>query len=157
MKPSKLALAIAFAIIAPLGLAAAVQRNVAVAPTEQPNAAMQLLHDAVNAEETSSFVGEVQDLQIGEAQSNVSIYRVEHRAPNLTRFWYVAPQAVYGECVIWKGETSYSVDLKHQYLIVKKDDARDERVTLNYNCALLTQNYRAVLAPDETLLDRPVH
>jgi negative regulator of sigma E activity len=140
-----------------LGVAIAAPRIFAAPAVEQSDAAMQLLHDAVNAEATSSFVGEVQDLQIGEAQSNVAIYRVEHRAPNLTRFWYVAPQALYGDSVVSQGETSYSVDIKHNYLIIKKDDALNDQVTLDYNFALLTENYRAVLAPDETLLGHPVH
>ncbi len=117
----------------------------------------QLLRAALSAPQRVSYVGEVQVLRIGSERSDAAIYRIEHRAPNLTRRWYIAPQALYGDSIISRGATTYSVDVKRERVVVSQDDEIDDQVAANDNFNVLMSNYKAVYAPDETFDGRPVH
>lgn len=116
--------------------------------------AMQDLRDAIAAPDSSSYVGLVQTVEYGSSHADASVYRIEHRAPVLTRRWYLAPQSLYGDQIISRGDTTYNLDVRHKQLIVSRDDAIDDQVAIDDNFALLTKNYRAVPAPDETIAGR---
>ncbi|MHB8145181.1 MAG: sigma-E factor regulatory protein RseB domain-containing protein [Vulcanimicrobiaceae bacterium] len=113
-----------------------------------------LLREAIAAPARVSYVGQVQDIQFGPSKSNATLYRIEHDAPNLTRRWYVAPQSLYGDFIISRGDTSYDVDVKLDRVIVTKNDALDDQVALDDNFGLLTNNYNAVVGPDQTVAGR---
>ena len=115
-----------------------------------------LLREAMSAPQQSSYVGEVQTLRFGAQKSDAAIYRIEHKAPDLTRRWYLAPQDLYGDSVISRGETSYSIDVKRGHVIVTQDDAIDDQVAEDDNFALLNANYQAIYGPDEVMNGRPV-
>jgi len=125
---------------------------IAVAPADNPSLVLQL---AMDAPAHVSFVGEVQDLEIGDSKSVATIYRIEHRAPDLTQRWYEAPQALYGDSVISRGNVSYNVDVKRGRVIVNRNDAIDDQVAIADNFGLLTQNYRVFFAPDQTVAGLP--
>ncbi len=128
----------------------------ALAATAVEEAPQALLHDAMGAPAQLSYVGEVQTLRFGAQKSEAAIYRIEHRAPDLTRRWYLAPQDLYGDSVISRGDTSYSIDVKRERIIVTEDDAIDDQVAEDDNFALLNANYRAIYGPDETVDGRRV-
>ena len=121
-----------------------------------PEDASTLLHDAMRAPANVSYVGEVQTLRFGAQKSEAAIYRIEHRAPQLTRRWYLAPQDLYGDSIISHGETTYSIDVSRDRVVVTQDDAIDDQVSEDDNFALLSANYKAVFGPDEMLDGRPV-
>ncbi len=125
----------------------------AATPDEAPNT---LLHEAMSAPTRVSYVGEVQTLRFGSQRSEAAIYRIEHRAPDLTRRWYLAPQGLYGDSIISRGEMTYSVDVHRERVVVTQDDAIDDQVAEDDNFSLLTSNYGAVYGPDETLDGRAV-
>ena len=125
------------------------------AATPRPSAT-DLLRDAMSAPQHVSYVGEVQIMRIGSQRSDVSIYRVEHRAPDETRRWYLAPQALYGDSIISLGGTTYSVDVKHERILVSHENENDDQLVENGNFGILMANYDAVYAPDEVLNGRPV-
>lgn len=116
--------------------------------------AMQDLRDAIAAPDKRSYVGLVQTVEFGSAHADASVYRIEHRAPVLTRRWYSAPQSLYGDQIISRGDTTYNLDVRHKQIIVSRDDAIDDQVAIDDNFTLLTKNYRAVPAPDETIAGR---
>jgi negative regulator of sigma E activity len=116
-----------------------------------------LLRSAMSAPQRVSFVGEVQVLRIGTQRSDATIYRIEHEAPNLTRRWYLAPQDLYGDSIITRGATTYSIDVKRDRVVVSHDDAIDDQVAASDTFGLLIANYSASYAPDEQLDERPVH
>ncbi len=126
------------------------------APAAAADSAEAVLRGAMGAPTRLSYVGEVQVLRFGAQKSEAAIYRIEHRAPNLTRRWYLAPQDLYGDSVISRGETTYSIDVKRDRVIVAQDDAIDDQVAEDDNFALLASNYRAVFAPDERFDGRRV-
>jgi outer membrane lipoprotein-sorting protein len=117
---------------------------------------MSLLHDAMTAPEHVSYEGEVQTLRIGDQKSEDTIYRVEHRAPDLTRRWYQAPQKLYGDSVVSRGDTTYSVDVKRNRVVVSRDENSDDDVAQDDNFNLLKSNYRAQQEPDRSLDGRRV-
>lgn len=116
--------------------------------------AFALLHSAIGAPNHISFVGQMQSIQFGNSKSVASVFRIEHRAPNLTRHWYLAPQSLYGDSIISRGDTAYNVDVKHNRVIVEQDDAIDDQVALDDNVGLLMANYRAITGPDGDVAGR---
>ena len=132
-------------------------RVVAVVPAPPSEAeAMEDLRGAIAAPDKESYVGRVQTVEYGSSHSDASVYRIEHRAPILTRRWYLAPQSLYGDQIISRGDTTYNIDVRHKKIIISRDDAIDDQVAIDDNFALLKKNYRAIPAPDETLAGRPV-
>jgi negative regulator of sigma E activity len=116
--------------------------------------ASQLLRDAIDAPQHVSYVGEVQELEIGDSKSVATIYRIEHKSPNLSQRWYEAPQSLYGDSVVSRGNTSYSIDVKRNRVVVNRNDAIDDQVAIADNFDLLTANYQVFFAPDETVAGR---
>jgi negative regulator of sigma E activity len=111
----------------------------------------------MTAPERVSYVGEVQVLRIGSERSDAAVYRIEHLAPNLTRRWYLAPQDLYGDSIISRGETTYSIDVKQERVLVSHDSQIDDQIALDDNFGVLMANYTASYAPDQTVDARPVH
>ncbi|HUA07913.1 MAG TPA: sigma-E factor regulatory protein RseB domain-containing protein [Candidatus Acidoferrales bacterium] len=122
------------------------------APPATPSP-VDMLRDAMRAPQHISYEGEVQVLRIGTQRSRVEIYRIEHRAPGMTRRWYSAPQALYGDSVITRGSTTYSVDVKRQRLVVTSGDDTDQQVAARGNFGILLANYDAVYAPGTATID----
>ena len=85
------------------------------------------------------------------------LFRIEHRAPDSTRRWYLAPESLYGDSIISKGDSSYDVDPHRKRIIFTKDDALDDQVAEDDNFGLLLHNYRAVFGPDDSVAGRSVY
>lgn len=118
---------------------------------------MALLHAAVEAPRHVSFVAQVQLLKIGSQGSEASVFRVEHRAPDLTRRWYLAPRNLYGDSIISRGHTTYAVDVKHQRVVVTRNEAFGLHFGWQRNFALLTKNYRPVFGSDDQVAGRTAY
>ena len=118
--------------------------------------AFSLLRSAIDAPKHLTYSGEVQVLRFGENKSEAAIYRIEHRAPNLTRRWYLAPSGLYGDSIISRAEQTYSIDVKRSRVVVAEDDSIDDQVAEDDNFDILSANYKASFAPDERFIGRPV-
>ena len=116
--------------------------------------ATQLLRDAVNAYAKYSYVGQVQSIDFGTSRAVAVLFRIEHRAPDQTRRWYLAPESLYGESIISRGDTSYDIDPRHNRIVVIRDDAIDDQVAEDDNFGLLLHNYRAVMGGDDNVAGR---
>jgi negative regulator of sigma E activity len=124
-------------------------------PVETATDAMAVLRAAMDAPSRLSYEAQVSVLHFGSQKSVAAIFRVEHRAPNLTRRWYLAPQGLYGDSIISRGDTTFSIDVKRERVVVAHDDAVDDQVAEDDNFGILQANYRASFAPGETLDGRP--
>ncbi|HTU70118.1 MAG TPA: DUF4367 domain-containing protein [Candidatus Baltobacteraceae bacterium] len=111
----------------------------------------------MTAPQRVSYVGEVQVLNFGAERSDAEIYRIEHRAPSLTRRWYLAPQALYGDSIISRGLTTYSIDVKSNRVVVSHHDQLDDQIVEVGNFGILMANYTAQYAPDEKFDGRLCH
>jgi outer membrane lipoprotein-sorting protein len=138
---------------ATLALAAALLVVGGVGPVQAQDAT-QLLRDAVAAYTKYSYVGQVQNVDFGTNRAVAVLFRVEHSAPDLTRRWYLAPESLYGESIISKGDTSYDVDPRDHRVMVLTDDAIDDQVAEDDNFGLLLHNYRAVMGSEDSVAGR---
>lgn len=114
----------------------------------------QLLRQAVDAYAKLSFVGQIQNVDFGTTHADAVIFRVEHRAPDLTRRWYLAPEALYGDSIISRGNMEYDVDIHKNRIVDIRDDAIDDQVAFDDNFDLLLHNYKALLGPDDNVAGR---
>src|SRR5579862_3164939 len=121
---------------------------IAAAPPADPAA---LLRDAVAAYSTYSYSGQVQTTDFGSNHADAVLFRIEHRAPDMTRRWYLAPESLFGDSIISHGDASYDVDQHNHRIIYTKDDALDDQVAEDDNFGLLLHNYRAMMGPDEDI------
>lgn len=114
----------------------------------------QVLRDAVLAYSKYSYVGQVQNTDFGSQRADSVLFRIEHRAPDMTRRWYLAPESLYGDSIISHGDTSYDIDPHTKRIIVMHDDAIDDQVAMDDNFGLLLHNYRTVLGADDNIAGR---
>ncbi len=114
----------------------------------------QLLRDAVLAYSKYSYVGQVQNTDYGTQRADAVLFRIEHRAPDKTRRWYLAPESLYGDSIISRGDMSYDLDTHTHRIIVSHDDALDDQVAMDDNFGLLLHNYRAVIGSDDNVAGR---
>jgi negative regulator of sigma E activity len=129
----------------------------AASASESTETALLLLHAAVEAPTHVSFVARVELVEIGmHGGSEASIFRVEHRAPDLFQRWYVAPRSLYGDSTISRGDDVYSIDTHDKRITVTQHEAYGLHFGWARNLGLLTQNYRAVSESDQTVAGRPV-
>jgi negative regulator of sigma E activity len=110
-----------------------------------------LLRDAVLAYNKLSYTGQVQNTDFGTSGADSVLFRIDHRAPDMTRRWYLAPDSLYGDSIIGRGDTSYSVDPHKHEIVVVHDDALDDQVAMDDNFGLLLHNYRAVVGPEDNV------
>ena len=82
------------------------------------------------------------------------LFRVEHRAPDKSRRWYLAPESLYGDSIISRGTMEYDVDMHRNRIVVARNDALDDQVAFDDNFGLLLRNYTAVMAPDTNVAGR---
>lgn len=128
----------------------------AAAGTPPAQSAILRLHAAVVAPQHVSFVGQVQLLEIGSHGSEASIFRVEHRAPDLTRRWYIAPRNLHGDSTVSRADTVYAIDVARHQIVVTQNEAFGIHFGWERNFGLLTQNYRPVSEPSQIVAGRPV-
>lgn len=139
-------------LLAPLMVAATLTLASANASRDSVDA---LLFAAMSAPSTVSYSGVVQFVRIGSRHAEASVYRVEHRAPDLTRRVYTAPSSVSGDAVVSKGDVTFSIDPRRHRIVEARNDAVDDRAAWRDNYALLRQNYRAIEQSAETFDGRP--
>jgi negative regulator of sigma E activity len=114
------------------------------------------LFAAIAAPSSVSYTGVIEVVRFGSHAAEASVYRIEHRAPDLTLRVYSAPSALSGDSVISKGDLSFSVDARRHRIVETRNAALDDRIAINDNYALLRVNYQAVHKDDETFDGRSV-
>jgi negative regulator of sigma E activity len=112
------------------------------------------LRQAVEAYSKYSYIGQIQSVDFGTNHADAVLFRVEHRAPDKTRRWYLAPESLYGDSIISRGTMEYNVDVHLNRIVVARNDALDDQVAFDDNFGLLLRNYNAVLAPDTSVAGR---
>lgn len=76
----------------------------------QPTDAYSLLQSAVTADDHVSFSGSVTTLVYGGTSTSATVVRIEHKAPNDWRLWYVAPADAYGRLIISNESVAYEYE-----------------------------------------------
>lgn len=117
--------------------------------------AARLLRASLRAPESISYVGQLQTIRFSTNKAVATIVRVEHLAPDRTRKWYMAPEAVYGDYTITRGITTYQVDIKHGKVFTSRNPSIENQVAASGSFGLVTKNYRPVLGDEETIAGHP--
>jgi outer membrane lipoprotein-sorting protein len=143
----------ALAAIAAIGFVA----SATAASAPLPDSAYALLQAAADAPRHVSFVGQVELMTIGSHGAQASVFRVDHRAPNLTRRWYVSPPNVYGDWTVAKNDAEYAVDVKRHRIVVTDNDGFGVHYGWHRDLALLRRNYRAATGRDVVIAGRAAH
>ncbi len=120
-------------------------------PADTP---LALLQAAADAPRHVSFVAQVELMTIGSHGAQASVFRVDHRAPNLTRRWYLSPPDVYGDWTVSKHDAEYAVDVKHHRIVVTDNDGFGVHYGWHRDLGLLQRNYRVALGPVATVAGR---
>lgn len=143
--------ALAFA----LALNGVVPAYAAAAPASA--APFALLSDVLSAPSKVSYSAIVETVRIGNHGSEASVYRIEHRAPDMTRKVYSAPPALFGDSEITEGSLKYSIDEKHHRIVETKNAATaTDPKSVGDNEALIRANYRPVRVGTTSFGGRPV-
>ena len=114
----------AFALLGSIAASAASAAST-TAPAEDPAA---LLRASAEAPATVSYVGQLQTVRFSSNRANATIVRIEHRAPSLTRRWYLAPESLYGDYTITRGIETYEFDTKRARVTVTRNPQLDNSV-----------------------------
>jgi negative regulator of sigma E activity len=128
---------------------------VPAAPSASAADPVSLLRSSISAPRLVSYVGQFETVRFALSRASATIVKVEHRAPALTRRWYVAPEALYGDYVITRGIATYQFDTKDAKLTVTHNPALDDPVVADGNFSRVLQNYRAIYDGDAIVADRP--
>lgn len=133
---------------------AVTSRNVATPVPDAGSDARPLIVEAVAAPKHVSFVGQMSSIRSGNSRAFAVVSKVEHRAPDETRRTYLAPRSLYGQFVISRGAVSWDIDPTKKRVVVSKNLAAVDPVSVVDDIALLDANYRAVRSASDSVADR---
>jgi len=117
-------------------------------------APITLLRMSIDAPRTVSYVGQFETVRFSSARATATIVKVEHRAPALTRRWFVAPEALYGDYIITRGTATYDFDTKHGRLTISHNPTIDNQISAADDFDQVLANYRAIPDGADTVADR---
>jgi len=113
-----------------------------------------LLRMSIDAPRTVSYIGQFETVRFSSARASATIVKVEHRAPAMTRRWFVAPEALYGDYIITRGTATYDFDTKHGRLTISHNPTIDNQISAADDFDQVLGNYRAVPDGADTVADR---
>ncbi len=120
-------------------------------PREDP---VTLLRRSVEAPSNVSYVGQFETIRFSSNRATATIVKIEHRAPNLTRRWYVAPEALYGDYIVTRGNATYDFDPKQGKVTISHNPTIDSQLAATSNFQRVLTNYRAIADGGDTIADR---
>jgi len=113
-----------------------------------------LLRDSLLAPQSISYVGQVETVRFSSNRATATIVKIEHRAPSMTRRWYVAPEELYGDYIITRGPATFQFDTKRAKVTVSHAPEGDEQVASAAGFDRVLKNYRAIYDDPETVANR---
>jgi hypothetical protein len=120
------------------------------------DADLPLLSQVLAAPSTVSYSGVVEVIRMRNGSAVSSVYRIEHRAPDLTRRTYSSPPRFFGDSEIVKGNLEFSIDAKsHRIIATRSDPVLMAGPALRDREALIRANYRAAWRGNGSFGGRP--
>ncbi len=114
-----------------------------------------LLRASINASRSVSYIGQLETIRFSASKASATIVRIEHRAPDRTRRWYLAPEALYGDYIITRSTTTWQFDTRRARVTTSSNPLLDVNLAAGNTLGLLYGNYRAVAAGGEIVAGRP--
>jgi negative regulator of sigma E activity len=125
------------------------------AETSISDRATRLLRESIEAPRIVSYIGQLQTVRFAGNDATATLVRVEHKAPLLTRRWFLAPEALYGDYLITRGAQTYRFETKRARMVVSENPAMEDDAFTHDHLDLMSRNYRPVLDGAETVANRP--
>ena len=120
-------------------------------PSDDPTA---LLAQSIAAPRSVSYEGQFETVRFSSNRASATIVKIEHRAPAMTRRWFVAPEALYGDYIITRGFATYQFDTKRGRVTISHNPTLDNAVVASGDFDRVLQNYRPITDGAETVADR---
>jgi outer membrane lipoprotein-sorting protein len=117
--------------------------------------AAQLLRESIDAPKRTSYIGQLQTVRFASNGAAAMLERIEHKAPSLTRRWFLAPEALYGDYVVTRGAKSYRFNAKRARMIVSNDPRAEDPVFASDRLDLMLRNYRPLFDDVESTANHP--
>jgi negative regulator of sigma E activity len=117
--------------------------------------AADLLRASINASRSVSYIGQLETIRFSASKASATIVRIEHLAPDRTRRWYLAPDALYGDYIITRSTTTWQFDTRRERVTTSSNPLLDVNLAAGNTLGLLYANYRAVSAGGEIVAGRP--
>ncbi|MBC5825820.1 MAG: hypothetical protein GIW99_06195 [Candidatus Eremiobacteraeota bacterium] len=156
MAPSRKAFSVAAALVALLGLiagrpdaATSAQRSSA---TPQPK---ELLAAAVEADDHVSYTGTLTTVLYGRDRADSTVVRVDHKAPQSWRIWYVAPADAYGRMIISNESLTYQYEAQTAKVFRNQWVQSAPAIIESVNVAQVDKNYSFRLGALTMVAGRP--
>ena len=140
------------ALVGTLGASSPGARRVAARRSADPIA---LLRQSIAAPRTVSYEGQFETVRFSSNRASATIVKIEHRAPALTRRWYVAPEALFGDYVITRGTATYQFDTKRGRVTISHNPTIDNQIVASDDFDRVLQNYRAIADGAEMVANHP--
>ena len=113
-----------------------------------------LLKQAVSADDHVSFSGTITSVVYGHEATTATVVRIEHRAPNQWRLWYVAPADAYGRLIVSNESVQYQYEPKTGK-VFSNDWVSPLASALDIS--LIHHNYSVQVAEQATIAGRSAH
>jgi sigma-E factor negative regulatory protein RseB len=123
------------------------------APPEEDAAG--LLRASIDASRLVSYIGQLETIRFSANKASATIVRIEHRAPDRTRRWYLAPESLYGDYIITRSTTTWQFDTRRERVTTSSNPLLDVSLAAGNTLELLYANYRAVPSSGEIVAGRP--
>ena len=140
------------ALVGTLGVSSPGARKPTPRPSVDP---ILLLRESIAAPRTVSYEGQFETVRFSSNRASATIVKIEHRAPALTRRWFVAPEALFGDYVITRGTATYQFDTKRGRVTISHNPTIDNQIVAGDDFEQVLQNYRAIADGAETVANRP--
>ena len=128
-------------------------KHVVAKAEAEPNPAL-LLRQSIEAPNTVSYVGQFETVRFSSSRADATIVKIEHRAPGLTRRWYVAPDSLYGDYIVTRETATYEFEPKAGRVTISHNPTIDYQLATMSNFARVLTNYRAIGDGADTIADR---
>ncbi|GAC1441020.1 MAG: hypothetical protein NVSMB59_00080 [Vulcanimicrobiaceae bacterium] len=145
---------LAFIVTLGLGTASAGRSPASAgAASPAPPDATALLRSSIDAPRTTSYIGQVETIRFSSSRALATIVKIEHRAPGLTRRWYVAPEALFGNYVITRPNATYEFETRRRRVVLSHPTLENP-VTTAGSLDRMLANYRALVEGSDVIASR---
>ena len=139
--------------VAGLLLAAASHAQAAGHTQASPDGAA-LYSRSVEADDHVSYSGTLTSVVYEADHAASTVTRIDHKAPNLWRIWYLAPADAYGRMIVSNETLAYQYEPTQNRVISHDWSARAPGVAIPVNIAQVESNYSVDVGPQASVAGR---
>lgn len=109
--------------------------------------ARALFRAALEADDSVSYSGTITSVIYDRDSADATVARIDHKAPNSWRLWYVAPAGAYGRMIVSNESLTYQYEPKQSRVYKNDWSATAPGVALSLDFGRVEENYTVELGP----------